>query len=242
MKKFLLYTVGSVIVVSVFSLLVPPFRALVVEQFANIISSKSSCPKASGNIFSDEILIHVNKDTALPADYIPGDLVSIAGLVKTTKPLCLKKDATSYLQKMFQHASLDGVTLTVTSGFRSPETQSILYNALLRAKGKAAKNRIAEPLHSEHQLGTTFDLTGKSIKYVSASDAFAGTREELWLRENAYLYGFVLSYPKDKTDLTGYDYEPWHYRFVGIDVAKEIFEKGISVEEYFTSLEVIDML
>ena len=203
--------------------------------FAKVISSEL-CPKGEGNIFDDEILIYVNKDIALPPNYVPKDLKSIPQEVKTTNAICLKSEVLPYLKNMFDDAKAQNINLAVTSGFRSKETQSMLYKALINLKGESAKNRIAKPLHSEHQLGTTMDFSGGSINYISASDRFGGTVEDLWLRKNAHKYGFVLSYGKDKTLITGYDYEPWHYRFVGIDVAEEIFEQQISVEEYFNSM------
>jgi D-alanyl-D-alanine carboxypeptidase len=206
----------------------------------NRLYFKELCPDGQDNIFPDETLIHVNKDKPLPADYIPQDLIDISDSVKTSGIVCLKQDVAPYLKKMLDDAYSQKVTLAVTSGFRRPEVQSLIYKALLLIEGKKAQNRIAEPLHSEHQLGTTIDLTGESIGYLSANDKFDGTIEDLWLRENAYKYGFVLSYPKDKTLITGYDYEPWHYRFMGLDIAKQIFNHKISIEEYFNSIQQLN--
>ncbi len=212
----------------------------VVDQVALVINAtnqnKKLCPDGRGSVFLDEIVVHVNKDESLPADYIPSDLINIPKTIRSTNDVCVKKEIVSQLEKMFSDAKKKNIFLAVTSGFRSPETQSIIYKALMLLKGEKAKDRIAEPLHSEHQLGTTLDLTGKSVGYISASDIFDKTKEDLWLKKNAYKYGFVLSYPKASTKITGYDYEPWHYRFMGIDIAKEIFEKQISVQEYFNSI------
>ncbi|MFA6586249.1 MAG: D-alanyl-D-alanine carboxypeptidase family protein [Candidatus Paceibacterota bacterium] len=202
----------------------------------NSIYFKELCPDGQNNIFPDDIAIYVNKNNSLPIGYIPNNLIDISDVIKTFGIICVKQEAAPFLKKMFDDAFDKNITLAVTSGFRRPEVQSILYKALLLVKGEKAKNRVAEPSHSEHQLGTTIDLTGGSINYLSASNKFEGTVEDLWLRQNAYKYGFVLSYPKDKTLVTGYDHEPWHYRFVGIDIAKEIFDKQISAEEYFNSI------
>jgi D-alanyl-D-alanine carboxypeptidase len=202
----------------------------------NYLYLKELCPDGQGNVYLDEIVIHINKTNSLPDDYIPDDLINISDGVKTMGIACLKQDVAPYLQKMFDDAGGQHISLAVTSSFRRPEVQSVLYKALLLIKGESVKNRIAEPLHSEHQLGTTVDLTGQSINYLGADDSFDGTQEDMWLRQNAYKYGFVLSYPKDKTLVTGYDYEPWHYRFIGVDIAKQIFDKQISVEEYFNSI------
>ena len=198
------------------------------------------CPKGDGKAFDDEVLVYVNKDMSLPSRYIPKDLIDISKEVKTINVVCLKKDVVPFLKQMFTDAGVQNINLAVTSGFRSDDTQLKLYNALIALKGETAKDRIAKPSHSEHQLGTTMDFSGESIDFVSASDRFNKTAEDLWLRKNAYKYGFVMSYGKDKKSITGYDYEPWHYRFVGVDVAKIIFDKEISIEEYFSSVNTND--
>jgi len=203
----------------------------------NAVYFKQLCPDGHDDTYTDEIMIHVNKDMPLPADYVPKNLVDISGDVKTKGIVCLVQDVVPHLQQMFTDANAQGVELAVSSGFRSPDVQSTIYSAWVALRGEGEKDRVAEPLHSEHQLGTAMDLTGASIGDASASDSFESTAEDLWLRANAYKYGFVLSYPKGKTSVTGYDYEPWHYRYVGVDVAKTIFDKNESVEEYFDSLK-----
>jgi zinc D-Ala-D-Ala carboxypeptidase len=197
---------------------------------------KELCPDGSGNIPNDEILVKVNRSTSLEKDYIPQNLINVTNLVKTTSVVCLKQEVVPFLKRMFDDASQKNIQLAVTSGFRKPEIQGLIYKIWVRVLGEKGKEGVAEPLHSEHRLGTTIDLTGKTNNFVSADEKFHGTPEELWLRENAYKYGFVLSYPKDKTSITGYIYEPWHYRYVGLEAAKVIFDKKISVEEYFDSV------
>ncbi len=211
-------------------------KNFVSNQIAGVIGiEKEVCPSGRGSIFEDEIMVHVNKEKSLPKDYIPKELVNAFSQVKITKSVCVKKEVLLSLKEMFEDAEKENIILAVTSGFRSRETQSWIYKNWIRINEGKTEDRVAKPLHSEHQLGTTIDLTGKSISYISAADKFDGTKEDLWLKENAYKYGFVLSYPKGRTEITGYDYEPWHYRYVGKDNAKEIFEQNISVEEYFNS-------
>jgi LAS superfamily LD-carboxypeptidase LdcB len=193
------------------------------------------CPEGQGEI-PNQIIFHVNKENALPEDYIPSNLVDISYGIKTMGIVCVKGSIATPLREMFKQAKKENIDLAVTSGFRRKEIQKSIYDAWIKVGGEKEKNRVAKPLHSEHQLGTVLDFTGGSIKNISASDSFHNTKEEVWLRQNAYKYGFALSYPEGKTDITGYDYEPWHYRFLGTDVALEIFNKGISVEEYFDSL------
>ncbi|MBY0376702.1 D-alanyl-D-alanine carboxypeptidase family protein [Patescibacteria group bacterium] len=207
------------------------------REAINRIYFKVLCPRGNSGDFTDELMIHVNKEKSLPDDYIPENLVDVSNVANAMGVVCVKEDLLSPLEQLFTDSLKENVKLGVTSGFRRPEIQSSIYTAWVALRGEKEKNRVAEPLHSEHQLGTALDFTGASINNLSANNRFEGTKEELWLRKNAYKYGFALSYPKDKTPLTGYDYEPWHYRYVGIDIAKEIFSKQISVEEYFDSIE-----
>jgi len=203
----------------------------------NAIYFNELCPAASGDIISDAILIRVNKKNALPHDYIPKDLVNISTLVKTTSIICIKQYVVPYLKNMMEDAQSEGVQLVVASGFRRPEIQGLIYKIWEAILGEKVKEEVAEPLHSEHQLGTTLDFAGASNNYIGADGEFDETPEDLWLKENSYKYGFVMSYPENKSLITGYVYEPWHYRFVGIPVAKIIYEKQISVEEYFNDID-----
>lgn len=234
MKKLFLSLVLISVAIFLLGFFLAPSLGIDIQDylFANA-NGGNFCPKGDGKSFDDELSVQVNKNISLPDKYVPQDLVNISKDVRSSYRICLKKDVLKNLIKMFDDASLENINLAVTSGFRSSETQSTLYKALMLLKGEKAKDRIAEPLHSEHQLGTTLDISGESINYISASDKFDGTAEDLWLRANAYKYGFVLSYPKNKTEITGYDYEPWHYRFLGTEIAKKIFDQKISVQEYF---------
>jgi zinc D-Ala-D-Ala carboxypeptidase len=206
----------------------------------NNIYFNELCPVGQGDIiYSDEIMVHINREIPLPVDYAPHNLVNISDFVKTVGIICLKQDVIPFLKQMFADAADQNIKLVVTSGFRRPEMQSIIQKMWQLIEGDTSKKGVAEPRHSEHQLGTAVDLSGKSVNDASATDIFDGTTEDVWLKQNAYKYGFVMSYPKDKLPITGYKYEPWHYRFVGTDVAKQIFDRQISVEEYFSSLKGI---
>ena len=203
----------------------------------NYIYFNELCPTEQGNIiYPDEITVHVNREIPLPVDYVPHNLINISDLVKTIGIVCLKQDVAPFLKQMFDDATSQNVKLVVTSGFRRPEIQSIIQKVWQLIEGNKSEAGVAEPRHSEHQLGTTVDLSGESVNNIGATDSFDGTTEDAWLKQNAYKYGFIMSYPKDKVAITGYIYEPWHYRFVGVGVAKQIFDKQISIEEYFNSL------
>ena len=132
---------------------------------------------------------------------------------------------------MADAARKENLTIKITTAYRNYNFQSILYNNYVKSDGiKAADTYSARPGYSEHQLGYSTDLTnGKNVSF----DDFETTKEFEWLSKNAYKYGFILRFPKDKDYLTGYKYESWHYRYVGEDIAKYIYENDITYEEYY---------
>ena len=155
-------------------------------------------------------ILIANKTYALPSTYNPG----------------IDSDAGAALNEMIAAASAEGISLRMISGFRSYETQNILYNNYVARDGVAEADRYsARPGHSEHQTGLAFDLN-------SLEQSFEETREGKWLAENCWKYGFIIRYPKGKESVTGYMYEPWHVRYLGKDVAKAVYESGLCLEEY----------
>ena len=120
-----------------------------------------------------------------------------------------------------------GLNIPLVSGYRSYETQENLYNKYVKKDGeKKANTYSAKPGESEHQTGLAFDIG-------SVDRSFANTIEAKWLAENAYLYGFIIRYPKDKEEITGYNYEPWHLRYVGQELAKYLKKNNLTLEEYY---------
>jgi zinc D-Ala-D-Ala carboxypeptidase len=181
-----------------------------------------------------EIAVLVNKSFRLPEGYKP-DLVEpnvpfiFEG--KSEKRL-LRKEAADALEKLFAAAKADGVSLAGVSAYRSQATQVTLYNNYVKKDGVEAANKYsAKPGTSEHQTGLAIDVSGSTGK-CAAEDCFAGTKEAKWLVDHAADHGFIIRYLKGKESITGYQYEPWHIRFVGKDIAKEIMDKGITLEEY----------
>jgi len=165
--------------------------------------------------YIDGILV-VNKTYPLPASYAPG----------------WETEATPFLWKMIEGAKKDGINLWVKSGYRSYYDQKYIYNNYVARDGQAeADTYSARPGHSEHQTGLAYDMN-------STSNDFAGTPEAKWIEENCYKYGFILRYPKGKEHITGYIYEPWHVRYVGIEKAAEIFESGLCLEEFLNITSV----
>ncbi|MBS4219894.1 D-alanyl-D-alanine carboxypeptidase family protein [Bacillus sp. FJAT-49711] len=182
------------------------------------------------------ISVLVNKQNKLPDHYSPKDLVYpnvrfiFSGNPEKKK---MRKEAAMALEKMFAGAEKHGILLAGASGYRSQATQEILYGSYVRRDGKTAADRYsARPSHSEHQTGLAMDVSGITGK-CAAMDCFGGSPEADWLAEHAYEYGFIVRYPKGKEHITGYQYEPWHMRYVGIEIATEIYEKDITLEEYY---------
>ena len=193
-------------------------------------------------------LILANKENALGESYTPDGLVVLEDIGITSKDssqqLC--ESAAYALKAMIVGMVADGVDiesdmLFVTSSYRSYEYQETLYNKYVsqyvsagmtedEARAEASKTS-ARPGESEHQTGLCFDFITKSMN-GNLDATFEYTPAFEWLRDHAHLYGFILRYPSDKVELTGYDYEPWHYRFVGRNAAVEIYEAGICFEEY----------
>ena len=165
-----------------------------------------------GVTYIEGVLI-VNKTYSLPEDYGSG----------------LTKDVTSNFAVMQADAKALGLNLWNQSGYRSYSTQKVIYNNYVAQDGQAvADTYSARPGHSEHQTGLAFDLN-------TIDDSFAKTDEGIWVSNNCYKYGFILRYPKGKESITGYMYESWHLRYVGVDLATKLYNDGdwITLEEYF---------
>lgn len=183
------------------------------------------CPEPEDEDKEDRLLHRMTK--RIPESYVPPDLVDVSKRVRSAGIVCLRKDVADELERMFKAAKDDGVTLSVTSGYRKPGMQSYLYTFWSGVVGDQAKKEVAQPGRSEHQLGSTVDLTDASIKYSGADKRFAASAGGLWLKEHAHEYGFILSYPEGQEEETGFVYEPWHWRFVGEDIAERVAEEGM---------------
>lgn len=189
------------------------------------------------------VLALVNKMFALPESYNPTDLVkpnvSFSFGDQTIEKSLMRQEAAVALEKMFAEAKTSGIELYAVSGYRSYERQRIIFDAEVKKSGEEkAAQVVAVPGNSEHQSGLAMDISAKSAN-LSLTESFGETNEGKWLAANAHKYGFILRYPKGKETITGYQYEPWHFRYVGVDAAQTIFEKNITLEEYFDIVEKI---
>lgn len=186
---------------------------------------------------SDSIDVMVNKKRHLSKDFVPKNLREVN--VKSNKPKGadsrkMNSEAADHLEALFKCAKEDGYDLCAVSGYRSYSTQQGIFSSNVSSKGsEQAANRVsARAGESEHQTGLAMDVSAKSVNY-GLVESFGKTEEGKWLKENAYKYGFIIRYPKGKEDITGYAYEPWHIRYVGETLAKEIQERDITLEEFF---------
>ena len=187
----------------------------------------------------EDYLILANKETPLGESYSPEDLVRVE--CRTNKTMYLRNDAERALYAMMLHMGADGIDdVFVTSAYRSYSYQVGLFDRYVNnhmSEGmsreeaeQAALEYSAKPGTSEHQTGLCLDFMTDDMRDLDES--FEDTAAFRWLSQNAYKYGFILRYPEDKVDTTGYKYEPWHYRFVGRTAAAEIYNSGLCLEEY----------
>ena len=175
-------------------------------------SSTSKGEVIDGVTYIKGILI-ANKSYSLPSTYNPGDLLDVF--------------KTNY-NNMSNAAASEGISLKVISGFRSYSSQQAIYNRYVAKDGVQEADRYsARAGHSEHQTGLAADIN-------SLDQSFEDTDSGRWLNNNCYKYGFIIRYPKGKEDITGYMFEPWHIRYVGVDIAKKLYNDGswITLEEY----------
>jgi LAS superfamily LD-carboxypeptidase LdcB len=144
----------------------------------------------------------------------------------------MRKEAASALEEMFRAAKADGINLYAVSGYRSYARQEAIFASNVRKYGLEKANQFsAKPGQSEHQTGLAMDITCTSVSY-GLTQRFGSTKEGIWVKENANKFGFILRYQQGKESITGYQYEPWHLRYVGKEAAKEITERNVTLEEY----------
>lgn len=183
---------------------------------------------------SKEYLMIVNKYNYLDESFAPDDIVTIStkyswGSYGTHS---IRKEVFDAFLKMHEDANQNGIYLMINSSYRDYKSQTIVYNNYLKNHGEAyADKYAARPGYSEHQTGLALDIF--SID-GALRNTFKDSQAYAWLKDNAHKYGFIIRYPEGKENITGFSFEPWHYRYVGIEAAKYIYENQITFEEYYT--------
>ena len=182
---------------------------------------------------NDQSVLLVNKYYYLESDFDP-KLASIADEYAFYDDMYLNSVAYSHFVDLQNDARKLGYQIYALSAYRSYEDQLSIYNRYKSENGQAyADTWSARPGYSEHQTGLVIDVVSTS----NSLGAFENTNEYIWMKDNSYKYGFILRYPKGKEDITGYSNEPWHYRYVGEEVAQYIFENDLCLEEYWMPID-----
>lgn len=187
------------------------------------------------NIYDQSsILAIVNRGETLDPTYVPSDLVTIEVPYVNDIPMVnqLRKEASDALTKLFDDASKNGYTLYAVSGYRSYDYQAELYDNYVLSHGEEVARMFSAPAGaSEHQTGLAIDVSSEEVVYQLV-DTFGNTDDGVWVNDNAHRFGFIIRYPYGKDHITGYMYEPWHLRYVGTDLSYELYESGLTYEEY----------
>ena len=171
----------------------------------------------------DKITMLVNKYHYVDKDYVPSNLIKVNGLM-------INKEAYEAYLKLKNDINKDNLNIRIISAYRSYGYQEILYNNYLKNEKKEIVDTYsARPGYSEHHTGLAIDVDNEKLDF----NKFYLTEEFIWMNNNAYKYGFILRYPKDKENITGYTYEPWHYRYVGKKIAEYIKKHNSTYEEYY---------
>lgn len=182
------------------------------------------------------ITVLVNKQNHLPEGYVPPDLVEVEipfTFADKSEKRMMREEAAHHLEELFAAAKDNGVILYGVSGYRSYQTQKYIfaYNINRFGSEEEANQISARPGESEHQSGLAMDVSSQSVNYGLVK-IFGDTKEYEWLKDNAHLFGYTIRYPQGKEHITEYTYEPWHLRYVGKELAEELYANNFSYEEY----------
>ena len=197
---------------------------------------------------ADDLLAEVNANYGLDPKYVPGDLVMLGDYLpgRVTLPeMLLRQEAAKELSRLVKAMLADGLAPTVLSSYRSYFDQAVAHQRWVVEDPANADRISALPGHSEHQLGTALDFGSPEMPVLTGSNTdkfsplFAQTGEGRWLAVNAFEYGFTMTSPQGAEALTGLAYEPWHYRYVGVDLASYLHESGYFLDEYLLKVRPV---
>ena len=196
--------------------------------YVNINLDKEPYKDAKETTYLYKNYILLNKYNLVSKSYKPKNLVQVS-TEYAKENILLTEEANNQFILMAEAAKKENLTLYAISGYRDYTYQENLYNNYYSIDGNKANEYSSKPGHSEHHTGLAIDISNKTTSY----EEFDKTEEFKWMQENAHKYGFILRYPEDKTNETLYQYEPWHYRYVGIKISTYIKKHNISFEEYY---------
>lgn len=191
-----------------------------------------------------DVTVLVNKKNMLDSSYVPLKMYVVDENENnfhqfkdaSLKPM-LRSDIKEYVDKLINDAQGLGLPIIVDSGYRSYNYQQVVLDALINEKGDEAFKLVALPGASEHQTGLAIDFAYYE-NGIYNDDVKENDKEAIWLKNNAWKYGFILRYPKGKENVTGYNFEPWHFRFVGLKLAKYLFKNDLTLEEYYKNSNI----
>jgi D-alanyl-D-alanine carboxypeptidase len=193
-------------------------------------------PNTEMDLDPSSITVFVNKEYAIPKDYKPEELVTpnvVFNLVTYDERTLMRPEAAKALEELFAAAKEEDIILYGISAYRSYQRQYTIFTNNIVKQGKEHTLKYsAVPGTSEHQTGLAIDVSSKSLGFKLSSN-FSSSPEGIWLAENAYKYGYIIRYPEDKADITGYAYEPWHIRYVGIGLANYLYTNDLTLDEYY---------
>jgi len=182
------------------------------------------------------IWLVVNKTRKLPAGFVPSGLVAPNVALRfsgTNEQMKMRQDAATALEGLFASAKSSSYNLLLYSGYRSEAFQNQVYSSYVKRDGQAKADTFsARPGYSEHQTGLSVDLSSSGLT-CAVETCFGDSPEGKWLAAHAHEHGFIIRYPEGKQSVTGYQYEPWHTRYVGKELAEEISKTGQTLEEFF---------
>ena len=194
--------------------------------------------------------ILINKDNLLDLNYVPSDLIvtdnnenNFHQYIDSNQKPMISASIYPFFLKMQQAALNEGYHIIIDSGYRSSKYQQEVWDNMVKKRGlEYTKKSVAIPGSSEHQSGLAFDIAYfVDGKYCDGNHITIEQPETNWLFQNAHRFGFILRYPQGKEDITGFKFEPWHYRFVGIELATLLFNEKITLEEYYRKRELNEL-
>jgi D-alanyl-D-alanine carboxypeptidase len=195
----------------------------------------SADPEAIQSDYLNPAILIDKSHPLQPRTYVPSVLTVPSVLLAEPvidPEMQLAAPAAEALTNLFGAAEFDDISLVLSSGYRSYNDQAMLYASSLKTAGVSANEAIALPGYSEHQSGLAADVI-LSNYFCAAQGCFALSKAAAWLNHNAYRYGFVMRYPLYKETSTGYEYEPWHLRYIGVPLASKLQASGKTLEEFY---------